>query len=98
MIDSQHFYELEQLITAGHYSDARHYARSLLDLLRQEDFCSGDSSSIDKESPAQLAAELLSDTLDMLLLYRHESQISTYPIKAARLLFQGLSQTQQNSP
>lgn len=90
MIDSQHFYELEQLITAGHYSDARHYARSLLDLLRQQDFYSGD-----EESPAQLAAELLSDTLDMLLLYRHESQISTYPIKAARLLFQGLSQTQQ---
>lgn len=92
MIDSQHFYELEQLITAGNYSDARHYVRGLLDMLQQQGF-----SSNDRGSSAQLAAELLSDTLDMLLLYRHESQISTYPIKAARLLFQGLSQTQQPS-
>ncbi|HSC75490.1 MAG TPA: hypothetical protein VLB90_04545 [Pseudomonadales bacterium] len=89
MIDSQHFYELEQLITAGHYSDARHYVRSLLGMLQQQDI-----SSSDREGSTRLAVELLSDTLDMLLFYRHESQITTYPIKAARLLFQGLSQTQ----
>ena len=91
MIGSQHFYELEQLITAGHYSDARYYVRSLLGMLQQQNF-----SSSDEEISAQLAAELLSDTLDMLLFYRHESQISIYPVKAARLLFQSLSQPQQN--
>lgn len=91
MIDSQHFHELEQLIAAGHYSDARHYARSMLNILKQQDFPHDGG-----ESPARLAAELLSDTLDMLLFYRHESQITTYPIKAARLLFHGSSQTQQN--
>jgi len=89
MISTQDFFELEQLITAGHYSDARYHVRSLLDMLQQQDF-----SSNDGESQAKLAAELLSDTLDMLLFYRHESQISIYPIKAARLLFQGLSQAQ----
>jgi hypothetical protein len=91
MIDSQHFYELEQLITAGHYSDARHCVRSMLNVLRQQEIPSEGG-----ESPAMLAAELLSDTLDMLLFYRHESQISTYPIKAARLLFHGSSKTLKN--
>jgi hypothetical protein len=64
----------------------------LLDILQRQDF-----SSSNEKSTAQLTAELLSDTLDMLLLYRHESQISTYQIKAARLLFEGLSQTPQHS-
>lgn len=91
MIDSQHFYELEQLISAGHYSDARHHVRSMLHMLQQQGM-----PSDDRESPTMLAAELLSDTLDMLLFYRHESQITTYSIKAARLLFHGSSQTQHN--
>lgn len=91
MIDTQNFFELEQLITAGHYSDARHYARSMLNVLHQQELLSDGG-----ESSTRLAAELLSDTLDMLLFYRHESQITTYPVKAARLLFQSLSQPQQN--
>lgn len=81
MIDTQHFHELEQLINSGQYSEARHRLRSMLEQLQHYTL-----APYDDEDPVHLAAALLSDTLDMLLLYRHESQITTYPVKAARLL------------
>lgn len=81
MIDLQHFHELEQLINSGHYSEARHHVRAMLDAMQRLQHSAGDS-----DERAQLASELLSDTLNMLLLYRHESQITVYPVRAARLL------------
>jgi Arc/MetJ-type ribon-helix-helix transcriptional regulator len=82
MLDLQQLHELEQLIDSGHYSEARHQVRSMLHTLQEA------RQLTDGNQRALLAAELLSDTLDMLLLYRHEAQITTSPVRAARLLLQ----------
>lgn len=78
MLNPQDFHELEQLINSGQYSDARHRVRGMLHSLQEAGQAGGNHA-------AQLAAELLTDTLDMLL-YRHEAQITTSPVRAARLL------------
>lgn len=83
MINSQRFDEVEELIREGRHGKARHAIRGLLAEIRQQQ---QDAGNQDEQS--SVVTGLLSDTLDMLLLFYHESQISLNSIKAARLLAQ----------
>lgn len=83
MINSRRFEEVEELIREGRHGKARHVIRALLAEIRQQQ---QDAGSQDEHS--SVVTGLLSDTLDMLLLFYHESQISVNSIKAARLLAQ----------
>lgn len=80
MINQQSFNEVEELIKDGQHRKARHLIRDMLAEIKQH-FHEADEKT-------RVVKGLLSDTLDMLLLFSHESQISLNSIKAARLLAQ----------
>lgn len=87
MIDMQRFDEVEMLIKEGRHGKARHVIRDMLAELKQHQ--PADGHQAEKSS---IVAGLLSDTLDSLLLFYHESQISVNAIRAARLLTQSCFQ------
>ena len=80
MINQQNFNEVEELIKDGQHRKARHLIRDMLAEIKQ--------GFHDADEKTSVVKGLLSDTLDMLLLFSHESQISLNSIKAARLLAQ----------
>jgi len=81
MISLQSFHEVEELIRDGQHRRARHLIRDILGEFRQH-FHEADEQ-------AAIVKGLLSDTLDMLLIFSHESQITLNSIRAARLLARG---------
>lgn len=83
MINIHRIDEVESLIREGRHCKARHLLRDLLAEIRT---CqAADRLQAEKNG---IVAGLLSDTLDMLLLFYHESQISLNALQAARLLLQ----------
>lgn len=78
MISLQSFHEVEELIKDGQHRRARHLIRDILGEFRLH-FHEADEQ-------AAIVKGLLSDTLDMLLLFSHESQITLNSIRAARML------------
>ncbi|MFP5430128.1 MAG: hypothetical protein ACLGHE_03985 [Gammaproteobacteria bacterium] len=83
MINIHRIDEVESLIREGRHCKARHVLR---DLLVEIKTCQpADRQQAEKNG---IVAGLLSDTLDMLLLFYHESQISLSALRAARLLLQ----------
>lgn len=89
MINLQSFNELEALIRDGHHRKARHLIRDMLAEIKQH--------FIEVDEQASVVKGLLSDTLDMLLGFTHESQISLNAIRAARLLAKGQSYVSSDS-
>lgn len=84
MINIQRIDEVEALIREGRHCKARHLLRDLLAELKRHQ--PADRHQAERTS---IVTGLLSDTLDMLLVFYHESQISTNALRAARLLAQG---------
>jgi len=87
MINSERFDEVEELIREGRYGKARHAIRGMLADMKQ--YPTPSFSQFSQDEKTSVVTGLLSDTLDMLLFFYHESQISLNSIKAARLLSQG---------
>ena len=83
MINLQSFNEVEELIKDGQHRKARHLIRDMLAEIKQH--------FIEVDEQSSVVKGLLSDTLDMLLNFTHESQISLNAIRAARLLAKGQS-------
>lgn len=83
MINARHIDEVEAMIREGRHGKARHLIRDLLTELQGQE--SSDRYLAEK---INVIAGLLSDTLDMLLMFCHESQISLNGLHAARLLAQ----------
>lgn len=89
MINLQSFNELEALIKDGQHRKARHLIRDMLAEIKQH--------FIELDEQSSVVKGLLSDTLDMLLGFTHESQISLNAIRAARLLAKGQSYVTSDS-
>lgn len=83
MINIHHIDEVESLIREGRHCKARHLLRDLLAELKMHQ--PADHHQAEKTN---IVTGLLSDTLDMLLVFYHESQISLNALRAARLLVQ----------
>lgn len=83
MITIHRIDEVEALIREGRHCKARHVLRDLLADIRAH-------KPVDRHQAERtgIVAGLLLDTLDMLLLFYHESQISLNALQAARLLLQ----------
>lgn len=83
MITVHRIDEVESLIREGRHCKARHHIRDML-----ADLGAHKPSDPHLAERWRVVSGLLTDTLDMLLLFYHESQISLHALQAARMLVQ----------